>query len=343
MLVAQRPPNKAQPLKWEFPGGKLEADESAPAALVREIREELHLDIVVGEALTPTTHDYGAFSITLIPYRATVAANGAEPHAAEHVELRWCGRADLEALDWADADVPIVLEYVKRRPDWFSQIVGTETVGASRVLDSIWFDVAAFALGLGIAWWFSWQTRDLVWSLWLASLVVGYSAIVLGLAAGLRRAQSPVTSAVAALFMLGFFTFHYGMFHFVHSAFLATFFPLTDGVRGMPSPALYWTVFTSYWPWLLAAVIAERSALWEAWNGSGGSKRKGNAAPKPLDGFNPMKSYVNVVRMHLLIFFFAFTAFAGLENFFVYAVVYAVYFFPWRRVLAARAAKSAAA
>jgi hypothetical protein len=46
-------------------------------------------------------------------------------------------------------------------------------------------------------------------------------------------------------------------------------------------------------------------------------------------GFNPMSAYVNVIRMHILIFFFAGTAAAGIENFAIYAVVYAVYFFPW--------------
>ena len=49
-------------------------------------------------------------------------------------------------------------------------------------------------------------------------------------------------------------------------------------------------------------------------------------------GGGMMEPYKNVVRMHVLIFFFAFAHFARLENFFVYAVVYAVYFFPWRLV-----------
>jgi hypothetical protein len=49
-----------------------------------------------------------------------------------------------------------------------------------------------------------------------------------------------------------------------------------------------------------------------------------------------VQPYKNVVRMHLLIFFFAFAHFARLENFFVYAVVYAVYFFPWRLVKKAK-------
>ena len=51
MLAAQRPPEKAQGLLWEFPGGKLEDGESAEAALVREIREELCVGIALGERL----------------------------------------------------------------------------------------------------------------------------------------------------------------------------------------------------------------------------------------------------------------------------------------------------
>ncbi len=114
VLAAQRPPGKAQALKWEFPGGKLEPGEAAEAALVREIREELHLEIALGARLRDAVHDYGKFVITLTPFLAALREAGAEPHAAEHVALRWCAPADLRTLDWAPADVPIVDEYLRR-------------------------------------------------------------------------------------------------------------------------------------------------------------------------------------------------------------------------------------
>ena len=115
VLVAQRPAEKAQGLLWEFPGGKLEAGESAEAALVREIREELCVEIALGERLADAGHDYGKFAITLMPFRATLREAGAEPHATEHVALRWCAPEELRGLSWAPADVPIVEEYLAQR------------------------------------------------------------------------------------------------------------------------------------------------------------------------------------------------------------------------------------
>lgn len=197
------------------------------------------------------------------------------------------------------------------------------------------FDLAAFSLGLVLAWQLRWETGDLVWSLWLASLVVGYATIVLGIAGTIAGAVQARRSVLAALlggvFLLAFFTVHFGMFHFVHSMFLRGFFPLGDGTSEAFEPALgdYARVVQRYWPWLLAAAIAERGALRDAWH----QARRAGPAPDSGEitaGFNPMRAYVNVVRLHLLIFFFAFAAIAGLESFVVYAVVYAVYFFPWR-------------
>jgi len=198
-----------------------------------------------------------------------------------------------------------------------------------------------------MAWWFGWQVRDLVWSLWLSSLVVGYAMIVwkiFGPLVVLRRAAAAGgTSArvqatgmglylAGGLFLLAFFTFHFGMFHFVHSVFLNAFFPAWDRpVRGFPSFALYAHVAATYWPFVLVAAVAERGAFRlpaAPLIGPGA----GAAAKKGGDAF--MEPYKNVVRMHLLIFFFAFAHIARLENFVVYAIVYAVYFFPWRLVQA---------
>ncbi|HLP00699.1 MAG TPA: (deoxy)nucleoside triphosphate pyrophosphohydrolase [Opitutaceae bacterium] len=115
VLVAQRPAGKSQALLWEFPGGKLEAGEAAESALVREIREELCIEIALGEQLRDARHDYGKFAITLTPFLATLRDPGVEPHAVEHAEVRWCTSAELIALEWAPADVPIVAEYLARR------------------------------------------------------------------------------------------------------------------------------------------------------------------------------------------------------------------------------------
>lgn len=108
VLVAQRPPHKAQGRKWEFPGGKVEPNEPPPAALQREIREELGVDTIIGAPLPPCRHDYGSVHITLLPYRCRLADAQAEPVPHEHIALRWVTPEELRQLDLAPADWPVV-------------------------------------------------------------------------------------------------------------------------------------------------------------------------------------------------------------------------------------------
>ena len=199
-----------------------------------------------------------------------------------------------------------------------------------RAASPLW-DAVGFLLGLALAIALSWQPRDLIWSLWLSSLVLGYATIVLGITGAVRRSATgglaTAGSGVLGLFLLAFFTVHFGGFHAVHAVFLCVFFPLHPAAHG--AFPLTWetlgTVVASYWPWLLSAAIAERAALLQAWRSEGGDAKTGGLA-----GFNPMGPYRNVIRMHLLIFFFAGAHFAGLGGAWVLAVVFAVYFFPWR-------------
>jgi 8-oxo-dGTP diphosphatase len=115
VLCAQRSQRMALPLKWEFPGGKLEDGEAPEEALKREIMEELAIDITVGRALNVSEYTYeNGRTIRLLPYLATMAID-MEPVANEHAELRWVKADDLLELDWAAADVPIVHEYLKLR------------------------------------------------------------------------------------------------------------------------------------------------------------------------------------------------------------------------------------
>ena len=199
-----------------------------------------------------------------------------------------------------------------------------------------WPDALAFVAGLALAWFGDWQTKDLVWSLWLSSLLVGYAMIVWDifgrpLLVGKAwadpipvRVQLPVGGLLLAgrLFMLAFFTVHFGGFHFVHATFLNQFFPVLPGRPGFMNLHVFVQVLHDYWPFVLVAALAERKAF--------------RREPVGLQDPGMVAPYKNVVRLHLLIFFFAFTSFVHLQNFAVYAVVYAVYFFPWRLVFPAQ-------
>lgn len=191
-------------------------------------------------------------------------------------------------------------------------------------------DLAGFGLGLGLAFYLHWDTTDLVWGLWLSSLVIGYASILLGIARARVEGRDPLSPTLLAtkLFMVAFFTVHFGMFHFVHSVFLNLFFPVVpeSGTGFGPGLAGYAEVLVRYWPWLIAAAIAERRGLLPGQAPVAAATARRSALP----GFNPMQPYKNVVRMHLLIFFFAGTAAVGLHGFVIYAVVFAVYFWPWR-------------
>lgn len=106
VLAARRPHDKALPGKWEFPGGKVETDEEPIEALEREILEELGCCIRVDAPLPPVEHDYPHGRVVLQPYRATLTAGF--PECREHAELRWVAAADIDGLDWAEADVPLL-------------------------------------------------------------------------------------------------------------------------------------------------------------------------------------------------------------------------------------------
>lgn len=111
LLLAQRPAHKHLPLKWEFPGGKVEPGEDPVAATVREIREELGCDIVITRALPRFTHDYTRVVIEMIPFVCVLAPGSSPPHPHEHLALVWLKPADLAGYDLAPADLPVIAAY----------------------------------------------------------------------------------------------------------------------------------------------------------------------------------------------------------------------------------------
>ncbi|MDJ1496823.1 (deoxy)nucleoside triphosphate pyrophosphohydrolase [Cytophagaceae bacterium DM2B3-1] len=110
VLVAQRSELMKQPLKWEFPGGKVEANESAEACLIREIQEELSLHIEIQSSLPAHTYDYGTFQINLIPFVAKPLSE--QIVLKEHATYAWLNRDELLTLDWAPADIAIVHDFL---------------------------------------------------------------------------------------------------------------------------------------------------------------------------------------------------------------------------------------
>lgn len=108
VLCVQRSEKMLLPLKWEFPGGKIEKNETPEQCLDREIKEELGVKIEILEKLSNSYCDYGSFEIILIPYLCKYL--GDEIILSEHKEFQWLLYSQLLLLDWAPADVPIVKE-----------------------------------------------------------------------------------------------------------------------------------------------------------------------------------------------------------------------------------------
>lgn len=109
VLAARRSSTMSMPLKWEFPGGKVGVGESLEECLRRELVEELGVHVKIGRPLSPATYQYPLFTITLYPFICSIETGKLTPH--EHADLTWLPPAKLRALDWAEADIPIVDAY----------------------------------------------------------------------------------------------------------------------------------------------------------------------------------------------------------------------------------------
>lgn len=111
-LITRRQPGGHLAGLWEFPGGKIDPDESHSAALRREIREELDADVEVGELTYHTTHAYPDRTVALYFYRCTLIGT---PRPRLGQEMRWAARADLPALGFPPADAELIERLVSDR------------------------------------------------------------------------------------------------------------------------------------------------------------------------------------------------------------------------------------
>ena len=115
VLCVQRPENAREyvSLKWEFSGGKIESGENREQALKREIREELDVEIGNLDYFMTVEHTYPDFHLVMHAYTCSILKD--EPVLKEHVALKWLPVEEVDQLDWAAADIPIVEKLMSGR------------------------------------------------------------------------------------------------------------------------------------------------------------------------------------------------------------------------------------
>ncbi|MEZ4903111.1 MAG: (deoxy)nucleoside triphosphate pyrophosphohydrolase [Spirosomataceae bacterium] len=112
IFTAQRNVDMSLPLKWEFPGGKVDEGENEVEALRREIMEELSVEIEVGARLTPTFKEdpHRDRVICLVPYICHLVSSPIV--LTEHLQYKWIRLEDIFTLDWAEADLGVIETYL---------------------------------------------------------------------------------------------------------------------------------------------------------------------------------------------------------------------------------------
>lgn len=188
-------------------------------------------------------------------------------------------------------------------------------------------DLGAFAIGLMATWALGWSTRDLLWGLWISSLVSGTVFFLRGTLKNARveSAVELILGGITVLFGLGFFLAHFGFFHFIQGSILDLLIPLEPdpgrvyvgkltwkGVRDFSFFHSIGVAIWRYWALILATVLHQFFS----------------PAPNLKSENESFKPYYFVLKLHFVMFFLAgFYAF-GLESFPVYALVLLFFFTP---------------
>jgi len=105
-MICQRPAHKARGLLWEFVGGKVEPGETAQQALVRECREELAVELAVGDVFLDVVHEYPDITVHLTLFNAVIAKG--EPQRIEHNDIRWITPDEIPLYPFCPADEEIL-------------------------------------------------------------------------------------------------------------------------------------------------------------------------------------------------------------------------------------------
>jgi 8-oxo-dGTP diphosphatase len=111
VLIVQRGEATDHPLKWEFPGGKLIPGETNEECIIREVKEELSMEIVICGNLPEVEYDYGHKKINLIPFICDTLDE--LPFLSEHLAYRWLPAVNLKQVDFSEADIFVAESYLQ--------------------------------------------------------------------------------------------------------------------------------------------------------------------------------------------------------------------------------------
>jgi len=196
---------------------------------------------------------------------------------------------------------------------------------------SILLSAGLFVFGLGAAWLGDWRLHDVIWGFWITSLAVGYLMIIGILVHQARHQVRDLGTSLAhagggALFLLAFFSFHFGFFHWGHAQFLTAFLDWPEGSDF--SIGLVPEIFASYWPIVLAGLLFRLPDL-RAYMGQRFENLSRKQDVEKAAGDAMKLPYAGVVRLHLAIFGLFGLAMLNLPELPTFALAYAWFFLPF--------------
>ncbi|NHK27567.1 hypothetical protein FF098_006595 [Parvularcula flava] len=192
-------------------------------------------------------------------------------------------------------------------------------------------NLGLFAITVLIAWLQDWRAADIAWSMWISSLVTGYAWIVVtimtsghqilhsdgfgGKVPGSVEVHPPASAMIIlGVFLLVFFTIHFGGFHFGHAQFLKMFFPVEGIDDDTDFKTIILTSLALYWPFVTITMAERSMALYKA-------TEEGKT-------FNLFAPYLAVVKNHVMIIFIGFTSLLIKQEQVLWLLL-AFYFFPY--------------